>query len=334
MNATLTPRPNGATSSLRKQRTIARSVTMSGIGFFTGDDVTVEFQPADPDTGIVFERVDLPGSPSIPARLQFAVERERRTVLECDGASIELTEHVLAALAGLQIDNCRVLINAGELPGGDGSSLCFVECLGKAGMVEQEAPRPCLVIGDDHSVQSDEGQSLIIATSSEDETLTISYRLDYGIVSPISPQRLTVEITPRSFLCELVWARTFVLESEVAALKAAGYGKRTTAKDLLVFGENGVIDNAVRAHNECARHKILDCLGDFALLGCDLVGRFEALRTGHAQNRELMRRISGDEHEQCGDTRPQAARIGCRRPDAVGHRSGRQGCQSGSHNFR
>jgi UDP-3-O-acyl N-acetylglucosamine deacetylase len=307
MNTTSTPRPDAPVSSLRKQRTIARSACLSGVGFFTDADVTVEFQPANPHEGIVFERIDCAGSPSIPARLEFAIERERRTVLEQDGVSVELTEHVLAALAGLQIDNCRVLINAPELPGGDGSSLCFVECLDKAGAVEQDAARACLTITDDCVVQSDDANNEIAALATLNDALTISYRLDYGIVSPISPQQFALEITPESFVRELAWSRTFVLESEVAALQAAGYGKRTIAKDLLVFGENGVVDNELRAHDECARHKILDCLGDFALLGCDLVGRIEANRSGHAQNRELIRRISGNDSGQHSEVNSRAA---------------------------
>jgi UDP-3-O-[3-hydroxymyristoyl] N-acetylglucosamine deacetylase/UDP-3-O-[3-hydroxymyristoyl] N-acetylglucosamine deacetylase/3-hydroxyacyl-[acyl-carrier-protein] dehydratase len=123
-------------------------------------------------------------------------------------------------------------------------------------------------------------------------TLAITYQLDYGVRAPIPPQTLTVEISPETFLNEVAFARTFVLESEVAMLRAHGYGTKTSAHDLLVFGADGsVIDNVLRADDECARHKILDCVGDFALLGCDVFGHFNAYRSGHHLNREIIRRL-------------------------------------------
>ena len=122
--------------------------------------------------------------------------------------------------------------------------------------------------------------------------LAITYQLDYGDRSPIPPQNLTIEITPESFVREIAFARTFVLESEVAALQAAGYGRRVTHQTLLVFDANGrVIDNELRAPDEPVRHKILDCIGDFALIGADLRGYFNAYRSGHRHNHDLVRRI-------------------------------------------
>ena len=275
----------------RMQRTIERTVETSGIGFFTGSDVIIRFLPADPNHGISFQRIDLPDTQPIPALLEYSVHRQRRTAIERDGATVEMVEHVMAALAGLQIDNCRVELNAPEPPGFDGSSLALTDLLRDAGIAEQDQPRPLCVIEDPLSAASDEGPGEITARPLSRPTLAISYELDYGPRSPIPPQNLTVEITPETFVEQLAYARTFILESEVDALRAQGYGSRTTAKDLLIFSTDGIIDNQLRAPDECVRHKILDCLGDFALIGCDLQGHFNAYRSGHRLNREIIRRL-------------------------------------------
>ncbi len=141
-------------------------------------------------------------------------------------------------------------------------------------------------------VSADDGDIDLVARPMNNNGLAITYQLDYGNRSPIPPQNLTVEITPESFVRDIAFARTFVLDSEVAALQAAGYGRRVTHQDLLVFDANGrVIDNELRAPDEPVRHKILDCLGDFALIGTELRGYFNAYRSGHRQNQDLVRRI-------------------------------------------
>jgi UDP-3-O-acyl N-acetylglucosamine deacetylase len=274
----------------RGQRTISRPVESTGIGFVTGRDVTVRFLPADIDEGITFRRTDVPGSRAIPARIEFAIPRRRRTAIARDGVVVEMTEHVMAALAGLQVDNCVVELDGPEPPGCDGSSLVFAEMLLSAGFVEQAAPRELYVV--DAPAEVREGTAIEIACRPVARpTLAITYHLDYGPRSPIPAQQLTVEITPEIFLEQLAYSRTFVLAEEVPALRAAGYGARTTPKDLLVFGPHGPIDNTLRAADECVRHKILDCLGDFALMGRDIQGHFCAYRSGHHLNREMIRTL-------------------------------------------
>lgn len=275
----------------RLQNTIARAGTLTGVGFFTGADVAVRFLPAEEQTGVRFQRVDLPGEPTIPATIHHAVSMHRRTALANGDATVELTEHVLAALAGLRIDNCIVQLNAPELPGCDGSAKPFADCLLEAGIAQQSAPRETLAIDSEVVAKSDDDSADIRVQPLARRSMTVSYQLDYGLDSPITPQALSLEITPRTFLDEVVYARTFILEAEVEALRAAGYGERVTQNDLLVFGPGGVIDNRLRARDECVRHKILDCIGDLALLGCDLHGHIAAYRSGHALNRALVRNI-------------------------------------------
>ncbi|MFM8582235.1 MAG: UDP-3-O-acyl-N-acetylglucosamine deacetylase, partial [Planctomycetaceae bacterium] len=275
--------------SMRPQQTISRVVTVQGVGFLTGADVTVRFHPAPEHAGITFQRVDLPGTSAIPALVEYVPARQRRTALTLGGATVELVEHVLAALAGLQIDNCRIELDAWELPGLDGSSQAFADALLRAGLVELDAPRRVVRLR--HPVSVAEPGQEVRGVPSDEPGLTLSYSLDYGDGSPIPRQSFEVRLTPEAFLNEVVYARTFVLEQEVAALQAQGYGRRTTAADLLIYGTEGVVGNTLRSENECARHKLLDCVGDFALLGCDLSGRIEAHRSGHSLNSRFVRQV-------------------------------------------
>lgn len=275
----------------RAQRTLRREASTEGIGFVTGADVKLRFLPAPAGTGIVFQRVDLANKPCIPSTLDNLVPRSRRTGIAANGASVDLVEHVMAALAGLQVDNCVVQVNAPEMPGFDGSCLPVVDCLLDADFEVQNALKPQLIVSEFSTVQGDDGSLLKAKPYVGRGGLTITYLLDYGLDAPIRPQLHTFNLTPEGFVNEIAFARTFVLESEVAALKAQGIGRRTTAKDLLVFGRSGLIDNELRAVDECARHKLLDCIGDFALTGCDIHGFFHAWRTGHRQNHEMMKQL-------------------------------------------
>ena len=277
---------------VRQQRTLRQAVETEGVGLFTGADVRLRFLPAAADHGISFQRIDLPGSSPIPATIDFVVPQQRRTAIARDGVQVELIEHVLAALAGMHIDNCLIELNALEVPGFDGSCRELCQMFQAAGIVEQERSREVLPLRMPVQVASREEDTDVVARPLKRDGLAITYQLDYGERSPIAPQMLTVELTPETFVREIAFARTFVLESEVAALQAAGYGRRVSYQDLLVFDKRGqVIDNQLRSADECVRHKILDCLGDFALIGCDLHGYINAYRSGHRHNHELIRRI-------------------------------------------
>lgn len=275
----------------RLQRTIAAAVDVSGIGFLSGADIRLRFRPAPAGHGIAFQRTDRLLAPAVPALVEYTIPRQRRTAIQRCGVTIEMIEHVMAALAGLHVDNCLVELDGPEPPGCDGSSRLFAECLLAAGFVEQDQPRRCLDIARFVRVRGDEDEQSVSCDASREGGLMISYGLDYGPDSPIPPQQCRIHITPETFLSELAWSRTFVLEDEAHALRAQGYGKRTTPRDLLIFGPAGVIDNTLRAPDECARHKALDCLGDLALIGCDVRGQIDAYRSGHALNAELVRRI-------------------------------------------
>jgi UDP-3-O-acyl N-acetylglucosamine deacetylase len=275
----------------RSQRTIERTASVSGIGFLTGADITLRFLPAGPGHGIAFQRTDRLYAPPVPALVSYAVPRQRRTAIARCGVAVEMIEHVMAALAGLQIDNCLVELSGPEPPGCDGSSLLFAQRLLEAGIVEQGVPRERLEMRHSVCVPGENAEQSVRGGPGPDGRLHISYRLDYGANTPIGQQHYSIVLSPETFLSDIAFARTFLLEHEAQALRAQGYGKRTTARDLLIFGPTGPIDNTLRAADECARHKILDCIGDLALAGCDLAGSVEARRSGHQLNAEFVRRM-------------------------------------------
>ena len=161
---------------------------MRGHGFFHGCDVTVRFLPAEPGRGVVFQRVDLPGRPSVPARIDRVVPAARRTMIRQGDATVEMTEHVLAALAGMRIDNCIAQIDAPECPGCDGSSRAFVEAFEQAGIVEQDQMRQVLEL--DSSVVVREGGASLAANPGATGSLTLAYHLDYGPEAPIPAHSL------------------------------------------------------------------------------------------------------------------------------------------------
>ncbi|MFZ5830278.1 MAG: UDP-3-O-acyl-N-acetylglucosamine deacetylase [Planctomycetota bacterium] len=273
----------------RPQRTIATAVSVEGVGYWSGRKVSVEFRPAPADCGIVFVRGDLPGAPRIPALVDYRVEMPRRTTLCRGGVAVEMVEHVMAALAGLQIDNCEVWVDQTEMPGLDGSALPFVEALASAGSVLQTADRATVHVRE--VVRLGDSQSWIEVRPSSSGRTVLQYELDYGAGNPIGRQSLEITLTPRLFQFSIAPCRTFLLESEAMALQARGLAKKATCQDLLVFGNRGPIGNALRFPDECVRHKLLDLVGDLALSGCDLVGRFVAYRSGHRLNAELVRAI-------------------------------------------
>jgi len=278
--------------AVRSQHTIRQDVETAGVGLFTGADVRLRFRPAPVDHGIAFQRVDCPGSAPIPARIDFVVPKQRRTVVAHQGVQVELIEHVMAALAGLQIDNCLVELDGPEVPGFDGSCQELCQLLQAAEIVEQDQLREVISLQVPVQVSSREEDTDVTARPMKRDGLAITYQLDYGERSPIAPQMLTVELTPDLFVQELAFARTFIMKTEVDQLKAAGYGSRVSYQDLLVFDANGcVIENELRTPDECVRHKLLDCVGDFALIGSDLHSYVNAYRSGHRQNQELVRRI-------------------------------------------
>jgi UDP-3-O-acyl N-acetylglucosamine deacetylase len=233
--------------------------------------------------------------------VEYRIEAQRRTVLKCSGVRVAMVEHVLAALAGLGVDNCEVHVSAEEMPGLEGSSKTFVEAIEQAGIVEMDVPRRVLEVHE--TIHLEDGPAWIEARPCSSRTgmfsnnqtaqpsFSIEYHLDYGEDGPIGRQSIDLEITPDSFRQELAPARTFMFKHEAEWLVSQGLGTRVTSRDLLVFDQEGPIENILRFDNECVRHKALDVVGDLALAGCDLLGHIVAYRSGHRLNAELVQAI-------------------------------------------
>jgi UDP-3-O-acyl-N-acetylglucosamine deacetylase len=194
----------------------------------------------------------------------------------------------VSALAGLGIDCCLIRVSAEELPGLDGSSLPFVEALDAAGLERLGAPVEPLVVTEPCRVA--DGEAWIEAWPSDGPGLSLEYELDYGR-GPIGRQTLALEITPETYRAELAGARTFIGQAEAERLRAAGLAPSATTSDLIVFGDDGPIDNPLRWPDECVRHKVLDLVGDLALAGRPIHGRVRACRSGHRLNAALAARL-------------------------------------------
>lgn len=273
----------------RYQRTIAQPAEVRGVGFLTGAAVTLQFRPAPADTGIVFRRVDQRPPGEVPARVSQVTGTHRRTTLGRAPVQVTLVEHVLAALAGLRIDNCLIELDSPEPPGLDGSARAFVEALLEAGTVLQPARR-AVWTATAPVIVSAQGATLALHPGPTD-ALKLTYFLNYGAGSPINRQNHTQILTPERFAVELAGCRTFLLEAEAVEFRRQGMGRSITTSDLLVLGPTGPIGNRYRYADELARHKVLDIVGDLALFGHDVRGHLVAYRSGHPLNVELVRTL-------------------------------------------
>jgi len=274
----------------RKQHTIGTPTIVRGKGLLLGVDAEIEFCPAPPGTGIVFERIDLNPSVTIPALITNAVSRPRRTTLRVGDATIDTVEHCLSAIVGLGIDNLVIRLRGPEIPAGDGSALPFFEPLKSAGKVAQDAER--FVHRITEAIVIEEEDALIAALPSEEPGFRVTYELDYSSVSShIGRQNRNFDFARDDYEKEIAPSRTFSLRSEAEALWAAGMCRHLTPRDALVIGDDGPIENSFRFADECVRHKVLDVIGDLALAGVRLQGKIVAQRSGHDLNRRLARRL-------------------------------------------
>ncbi len=272
-----------------QQRTIAKDVLIKGTGIHTGQPVSIRVLPAPADTGIVFIRTDLPQRHEIPVKSGQVVDEGhsiRCTTLSKDGVQVQTVEHVMAALWGTGIDNAYIEVTASEMPGLDGSSAPFVQQFKAAGTLEQAAPRRYFSVREPILVE--EGESYIAVFP--DQSLKVSYMLDYNHPR-LRSQFVSYQLNGSSFEETIAPARTFCLQQEAEALRAAGFGKGASYENTLVWGDDGVINNTLRFEDECARHKLLDLLGDLYLIGAHLRGRVIAMKSGHALNVKLIKKL-------------------------------------------
>uniref|UniRef100_A0A832LKM3 Multifunctional fusion protein n=1 Tax=Ignavibacterium album TaxID=591197 RepID=A0A832LKM3_9BACT len=299
---------------IQTQRTIANPVSMSGIGLHTGTECTMTFKPAAENTGIRFVRVDLGGNPEIPAVAEHVVDVSRGTTIGIGEAKVHTIEHVLAAIVGLQIDNIIIELDGIEPPVGDGSALPYVEVLQKAGVVQQEAPKDYLVIDETVMYHNEEKQIDIVALPLDGYRITVM--VDYQNPA-LGSQHTGLFDLEKEFVTEFAPARTFCFLSEVEALANQGLirggdldnavvivdhnlndkelkelGKKIGITENFVLGEEGILNNKqLRFKNEPVRHKLLDLMGDLALIGAPIKAQILAARPGHKANVEFAKQI-------------------------------------------
>lgn len=296
-----------------KQKTIEKEVKLHGVGLHTGADVTLVFKPGAENSGYLFERVDLEGNPKIEADANYVTNTQRGTCLEKNGVTIQTCEHVLAALVGLDIDNAVIELNASEPPIMDGSSKFFVEAIESAGIVEQNAFREEYVVKDVVSYADESTGSEIILMPSE--TYRITTMVDFG-TKVLGTQNATMN-SVSEFKTEISEARTFSFLHELEMLLEHGLIKGGDLNNAIVYVDkelseetmdklrhafdkesiavkpNGILDNLTLHHpNEAARHKLLDVVGDLALIGTRIRGKVIANKPGHFVNTQFAKKMS------------------------------------------
>ena len=281
------PLDRAAPPGARRQRTIASQATVSGKGLMLGVDATLSILPAPPDHGIVFERTDLERPVIIPALVSNVIPNSRRTTLKAGDVTIETVEHCMSALRGLGIDNALLRLHGPELPCGDGSAMPFVEPVRAAGIAEQDAPRRTFRLSETVSVT--EGDASITAIPADSPGgMRVMYDLDYGPnATRIPHQAWSFDPDRDDYAREIAPARTFSLREEAEALWQAGLCRHLTPRDVLVIGDDGPIQNEYRFPEEPVRHKVLDAIGDLALVGTVVECQVIANRSGHGLNRQL-----------------------------------------------
>ena len=296
-----------------KQTTIKEKVSLKGVGLHTGQSVTITFKPAPENTGYVFKRIDLDGEPEVEADVAYVVNTQRGTNLEKNGVSIQTSEHVLAACVGLEIDNLIMELDASEPPIMDGSSKFFIEALEKAGIEELDADREEFEVDEVICYHDDESGSEIIVMPADEYQVTTM--VDFG-TKVLGTQNASLNHLS-DFKAEIANARTFSFLHELEALLDHGLikggdlnnaivyvdkeiGEETMKKLRVAFNRkemsvkpNGILDNLnLHYPNEAARHKLLDVVGDLALIGTRIKGKVIANKPGHYVNTQFAKKMA------------------------------------------
>jgi len=271
---------------MRQQTTLKTTVSIDGVGLHSGHPVRAHFHPAPADHGLVFLRREHPNQP-IPARLESASSFDLATTLKLGEVSIGTVEHVLSAAAGVGLDNCLIEIEGPEVPIVDGSALPFVRLFHAAGFERQDAlARPLTLSRSVEVIREDRRVEYI----PDGPGLTITYEIDFP--HPIvGRQELTFTLRPEEFASRIAPARTFGFAREVEAMRSRGLARGGSLHNAVVLDDKGIISGPLRYRDEFVRHKVMDLIGDLALLGRPLEGRIHARKAGHALHIEFARAL-------------------------------------------
>ena len=271
------------------RHTIAREISTSGIALHAGVTVHMTLAPAPAGQGVVFVRNDL-GGKQIPARYDLVGETRLGTVIQQDGASVGVIEHLMAAVAGAAIDDLTVTLDGPEPPILDGDGLSYLMLLQKAGLKSLDVPRHAIEVLKPVSVtQKDATASLDPATATSYE-----FEIDFAAAA-IGRQSFALDFSPAAFAQGIAPARTFGFVKDLEGLRAVNLAHGATLENTLALDDQGVVNkDLMRFPDEFVRHKILDAIGDMALAGAPILGRFKGVRSGHATNNALLRALFAD----------------------------------------
>ncbi len=274
------------TASAGLRRTIAQTATISGIGLHLGKPCTLTFEPAPSGSGIAFRRVDLPSSGLIPARVDVAVEAQRRTQLGSGDDALHTVEHVLAAVGALGLDDLTIAMDGPEPPIMDGSAAPFLEALTGAGVVTQAGRPDWLVLR--KTIRVVDGESVYEARPADTLTLDVSIDFPHPL---IGAQSGSYRVTPALFARELAAARTFGFLHEVEYLRGQGLIQGATTSNAIVLNATELVDTTLRWPDEFVRHKALDCVGDLVLAGARVRAHITAVKPSHRGTVALVRAL-------------------------------------------
>jgi UDP-3-O-[3-hydroxymyristoyl] N-acetylglucosamine deacetylase len=274
---------------MRVQHTLRTPVSIEGVGLHNGEAVRATFRPADEGHGIVFRRADHPGV-AIPAAPESALAFDHATTLGQDDVTIGTVEHALSAAYGLGIDNMQIDVEGSELPILDGSALPFVRLFQAAGIERQK--RRAETLSPSGTIEIASGDKFLSIEPARG--LTITYEIDFSHRA-IGRQSLTFVCQPDTYAAKIAPARTFGFTHEIEYLRERGLARGGSLQNAIVLDPENILSGPLRFLDEFVRHKILDLLGDLALLGRPLEGRIRARKAGHALHAELVRRLARGE---------------------------------------
>jgi UDP-3-O-[3-hydroxymyristoyl] N-acetylglucosamine deacetylase len=276
-----------------QQKTLRRDIQCAGIGLHCGARVEMRLRPAPADTGIVFRRLDKNGV-EIPAKQENLSRSNLATTLSVDGVSISTVEHLLAAASGLGVDNLFVEVDGPEVPAMDGSAAPFIYLMHEAGLKHQQTARQFIKILEPIRVETDDKFVAVYPADHFKISYTISFEHPL-----IGEQRQTFVLSPRCFTEHIAPARTFGFLKEVETLRQNGLALGGSMDNAVVIGDNSILNNKLRFQDEFVRHKILDAIGDLALLGAPLRGHVVAYRAGHAMHTSLVEAVLATPEAWC-----------------------------------
>jgi UDP-3-O-[3-hydroxymyristoyl] N-acetylglucosamine deacetylase len=281
---------------VKKRRTIKRSISASGIGVFSGQDVTLSLCPNEKGTGIFFKRVDLPHQPELPAQLKYVQATPRCTVIGDGKISIQTVEHLLSALSAYDIDNAIIEISGSEVPIFDGSALEFVEMIEKAGVCELDEEKKVVKI--QSPLFWSQGDIHLIALPSE--VLRFSYTLHYPHSTAIGTQFYSFALSSEGFKKEIASCRTFSVYEEIAPMIEKGLVKGGSLTNAVIIKDNKILNSeGLRFPDEMVRHKILDLIGDLSLVPVSFVAHIIAIRAGHSSNNAFANQLYHEIKMEC-----------------------------------